>query len=65
MKIVVDAMGSDNYPDPEIRGAILAVEQFGIEVILVGDEELVEPRLQAAISKIYPFPSIMLQIWWK
>jgi glycerol-3-phosphate acyltransferase PlsX len=54
MKIVVDAMGSDNYPDPEIRGAILAVEQFGIEVILVGDEELVEPRLQAANLKNLP-----------
>jgi glycerol-3-phosphate acyltransferase PlsX len=54
MKIVVDAMGSDNYPDPEIRGAIGSVEQFGIEVILVGNEELLKPKLQAANNKNLP-----------
>jgi glycerol-3-phosphate acyltransferase PlsX len=44
-KIVVDAMGSDSYPRPDVEGAILAAREYGVEVILVGDEALVKPIL--------------------
>jgi glycerol-3-phosphate acyltransferase PlsX len=37
MTIILDAMGSDNYPIPEIEGAILAVQQLGVDLILVGN----------------------------
>jgi len=47
MKIVLDAMGSDNAPMVEVEGAIKAVEEYGHEVILVGDEA----RIKAEISK--------------
>ncbi|MBS1822158.1 MAG: phosphate acyltransferase PlsX [Acidobacteria bacterium] len=44
--IVVDAMGSDKAPDPEIRGAILAARHFGVRVHLVGPEDILRPLLR-------------------
>lgn len=38
MKIVLDAMGTDSAPVPEVEGAIQAVEELGYDIILVGDE---------------------------
>lgn len=54
MKIVLDAMGSDNYPDPEIEGAIRAADHFGVEIILVGNRNIVEPKLTAENSNNLP-----------
>ncbi len=45
MAIILDAMGSDTYPHPEIEGALKAAEVLNIEVILVGKKELIEPLL--------------------
>jgi glycerol-3-phosphate acyltransferase PlsX len=47
MRIVLDAMGSDNYPDPEIEAALEAKVLIGEKVILVGQEELLKPKLEA------------------
>lgn len=47
MRIVVDAMGSDNHPEPDVAGAVLAAREFGDEIILVGDEK----RIQAELTK--------------
>jgi len=44
--IVVDAMGSDKAPEPEIRGAILAARQYDVRVHLVGPEDLLRPILR-------------------
>jgi phosphate acyltransferase len=44
--IVVDAMGSDKAPEPEIRGAILAARQFDLRVHLVGPEDVLRPILR-------------------
>ena len=44
--IVVDAMGSDKAPEPEVRGAILAARQYDVRVHLVGPEEVVRPILR-------------------
>lgn len=46
MRIVLDAMGSDKHPQPEIEAAIELTRQFGPELILVGDR----PRLEQAIG---------------
>lgn len=46
VRIVVDAMGSDNYPAPDIKGAVAAAREYGIEIILVGDEAVIEPVLK-------------------
>jgi len=47
MRIVLDAMGSDHYPDPEVQAALEAADQFGEEIILVGHEEQVKPRIES------------------
>ncbi|MGV8050565.1 MAG: phosphate acyltransferase PlsX [Anaerolineaceae bacterium] len=36
--IVLDAMGSDNRPQPEIEAAVIGANELGIDIILVGDE---------------------------
>ncbi len=47
MRIVVDAMGSDTYPEPDVAGAVMAAREWGEEIILVGDEA----RIQAQLAK--------------
>ena len=44
-RIAVDAMGGDHAPQAVIEGAALAAHEFGVEVILVGDQEIVEREL--------------------
>ncbi len=39
MKIIVDAMGGDHAPQEIVKGAVQAVEEFGVEVVLVGRAE--------------------------
>jgi glycerol-3-phosphate acyltransferase PlsX len=46
-RIVVDAMGSDQYPVPDVEGAVMAAREFGVEIILVGDESKIKPVLEA------------------
>jgi glycerol-3-phosphate acyltransferase PlsX len=48
--IVLDAMGSDRSPDPEIRGAILACRQLDVRVHLVGPEDVLRPKLREALK---------------
>src|SRR5919199_6942321 len=45
-RVVVDAMGSDRAPHPEIDGALAAARDLGVGVILVGQRERVEPELR-------------------
>jgi len=46
-KIVVDAMGSDNYPTPDVEGAVMAVREYGAEIILVGEASKIQPILDS------------------
>ncbi|MBP6016407.1 MAG: phosphate acyltransferase PlsX [Candidatus Promineofilum sp.] len=45
MRIVVDAMGSDEHPGPDVAGAVMAARKFGDTIILVGDEPTVRAEL--------------------
>jgi glycerol-3-phosphate acyltransferase PlsX len=47
--IVVDAMGSDKAPEPEVRGAVLAARQYGVRVHLVGPEDILRPLLRQTL----------------
>ena len=47
-KIVVDAMGSDNYPAPDVEGAVMAAREYGVEIILVGDRSKIQPVLDSS-----------------
>jgi phosphate acyltransferase len=49
--IVLDAMGSDKAPDPEIRGAIMAARHLDVRVHLVGPEDVLRPKLRAALKE--------------
>ncbi len=53
-RIVVDAMGSDNYPTPDVEGAMMAAREYGVEVILTGDATKIEPLLASAGGKSLP-----------
>ncbi len=46
-RIVVDAMGSDDHPTPDVVGAVQAAREYGAEIILVGDESKIKPVLDA------------------
>ena len=51
MRIVVDGMGSDRAPEPEVGGALRAViADPALEVALVGDEKALEAALAAAVA---------------
>ncbi len=39
MKIIVDAFGGDNAPLAVLEGASLAVKEYGVEILLCGDEK--------------------------
>jgi glycerol-3-phosphate acyltransferase PlsX len=46
MKIALDAFGGDHAPDKVILGAVKAVEEFGVGIILMGDEGVIKARMK-------------------
>ena len=63
MAIVLDGMGSDNYPDPEIQAALESSIKLNEEIILVGDENLLSPKLKAANQSRLRFGLCMPRIF--
>lgn len=57
MRIILDAMGSDNCPAPDVEGAVQAAREFGDTMILVGDE----PRIKAELAK-YPTTGLPIEV---
>lgn len=45
MRIAVDAMGGDNAPYVVVEGAVMAAQEFGYDIVLVGDNEAVQREL--------------------
>jgi glycerol-3-phosphate acyltransferase PlsX len=43
--IALDGMGGDNAPDTVVDGAVLAARELGVRILLVGQRELLSPRL--------------------
>lgn len=54
MRIVLDAMGSDDRPEPEVAAALEAVRLFGDEIILVGPIDLLKSRLETQAPRGAP-----------
>lgn len=52
MRIVLDAMGSDTCPEPEIRAAIELYNLYGNETILVGPKDQLGEKLKALGSTL-------------
>ena len=51
MKILLDAMGGDNAPDANIKGAVQAVNQVKAEIVLIGKEDVIRERAKALYGK--------------
>ncbi len=47
MKIVLDAMGSDRHPEPELGAAVQAARELDISIMLVGPQEILSRGLAA------------------
>lgn len=47
MKIVIDGFGGDNAPDEVIKGAVMAVAEYGVELAITGDEAKLKERFSA------------------
>jgi glycerol-3-phosphate acyltransferase PlsX len=45
VRIAVDGMGSDKAPVVEVNGVIAAAKEYGCDIILVGDEEILKKEL--------------------
>ncbi|MCG8499647.1 MAG: phosphate acyltransferase PlsX [Firmicutes bacterium] len=57
MQIIVDAMGGDHAPQEVIKGSVQAVNDFNIDIILVGKQAIIEKELAA-----YEYPRERIHI---
>ncbi len=51
MRIILDAMGGDNAPDATIRGAVKASQEVQSQIILVGDEQIINSKVKDFYGK--------------
>lgn len=51
MNILLDAMGGDNAPDANIKGAINTINQIKAEVTLIGKEEVIRSKVKEFYGK--------------
>ena len=51
MRIILDAMGGDNAPDATIRGAIKAINEIEAEIVLVGNEKIINSKIKEFYGK--------------
>ncbi len=51
MIILVDAMGGDNAPDAVIKGAIKAASEIKSEILLVGNEKIINQKVKEYFGK--------------
>ena len=51
MKILLDAMGGDNAPDAVIKGAVKVAKEIESEIILIGNEEIINSKIKEFYGK--------------
>ena len=51
MNILLDAMGGDNAPDANIKGALKAINQVKAEVTLIGKEDIIRSKIKEFTGK--------------
>ena len=49
MYIAVDAMGGDHAPRAVVEGAVAALRESGVRLILVGQQEVIEAELDRQV----------------
>jgi len=55
--IAVDAMGGDHAPRPEVQGSVLAAQEYGVRILLVGQPNAIRGEL-AGLSR----PTVPVEI---
>ena len=63
MIILLDAMGGDNAPDANIKGAVAAINQIKAELWLIGKEEVIKAKLKEFYNKTAEEISPRLKIY--
>ena len=63
MIILLDAMGGDNAPDANIKGAVKAIDQIQAEVWLIGKEDVIKAKLKEFYNKTAEEISPRLKIY--
>ena len=51
MIILLDAMGGDNAPDANIKGAINAINKVNADIVLIGKEDVIKNRIKELYNK--------------
>ena len=51
MRIILDAMGGDNAPDATIKGAVKAINEIESEILLVGNEDIINKKVKEFYGK--------------
>ena len=51
MVILLDAMGGDNAPDANIKGAVKAIDQIKSKLILIGNENIIKSKIKEFYNK--------------
>ena len=51
MNILLDAMGGDNAPDANIKGALKAINQIKATITLIGKEEVIRNKIKEFTGK--------------
>ena len=59
MRIVLDAMGSDDHPKPELEAAVEAQRLWGERLTLTGPAALLEPRVDPSLVEIVDAPEVL------
>ena len=63
MKILLDAMGGDNAPDATIRGAVKAAKEVKSNIVLVGDEKIINQKVKEFFDKEVQFDVMLSDIY--
>ena len=63
MIILLDAMGGDNAPNANIKGAVAAINQINAELWLIGKEEVIKAKLKEFYNKTVEEISPRLKIY--
>lgn len=57
MRIIVDGMGGDNAPEAIVKGAVEAVNEYGIDILITGNEASIKEHLE---NHSYPAEKIQI-----
>ena len=63
MKILLDVMGGDKAPDANIKGAVSAINEVEAEVVLIGNEDIINKKVKEFYGKTLKEISSRLSIY--